>query len=76
MSPADGQNSVTQSRGFATQSGVTHVKLLNMTNHGDGTYLGLGEVRFDTEPVPEPTTFLLAAFGLLGFTWLGRRRRR
>lgn len=59
---------------FVQQSGVTHVQLSNIANFGDGSWLGLAEIRFETEGVPEPSTFTLAALGLLGL--LGWRRRR
>jgi hypothetical protein len=39
----------------------------------DGSWLGLDNVRLDV--VPEPSTFVLAALGLLGL-WLYARRRR
>jgi len=40
----------------------------------DGT-AGLSEVRFEGIVAPEPTTFVLAAVGLLSIPWLNRRRR-
>jgi len=46
---------------------------INSNHGGDNNFYGLSEVRFDGVLVPEPATFLLATFGLLG---LRRRTRR
>lgn len=62
-----------QTEAFALQSGVTHIRIDNLTNFGDPTWYGAGEFRFDTEPVPEPGS--LALLGLGGVLLAGRRRR-
>ena len=57
-----------QTKTFALQSGVTDIRLSNLVNFGDPSYIGLSEVRFggpDSE-VPEPATLVLATLGLLG----------
>jgi hypothetical protein len=67
---------------FATQTGVTHIKLTNLKNlhqvygtgapDADSNYIGVGEIRFDAEAIPEPATGVLAALALS----LGILRRR
>jgi len=46
-----------------------------LTNHGAGDRVGVAEVQFTTV-VPEPSTLVLAALGLLGLAICGRRRKR
>jgi hypothetical protein len=47
---------------------------LNITsNYGSALYVGLSEVLFDSQSVPEPTTLLLLVLGLAG---LGFARKR
>ena len=58
---------------FATQSGVTHIELRNLVNHGDASFYGLSEIRFGGEVVPEPTT--TALLGLGGLALILRRRK-
>lgn len=60
-----------QSRSLsATLSGITHIQFQSLTNHGDTTYTGFGEIRFGA--VPEPSAALLGGLGAL---LLLRRRR-
>ncbi len=56
---------------FAAQTGVTDIQITNLQNFGDGSWYGLGEIRFDT--VPEPATLSLLVIGAIG---LARRRRK
>jgi len=60
-----------QTKTFAAQTGVTDIQITNLQNFGDGSWYGLGEIRFDT--VPEPATLGLLAIGAIG---LIRRRRK
>ncbi len=71
----------TQSLGFATQTGVTHIKLTNLQNlhqvygtgdpDADSNHIGVAEIRFSA--IPEPSSALLVASALL--VGLLRRRR-
>ena len=63
-------------------TGVTNMSLLSsvrlvrfdaQSNHGAGNFAGLSEVQFS--PIPEPSTFALAALGLLSLGLVTRRRR-
>jgi hypothetical protein len=60
-----------QTLNFAQQTGVTHIRITNMTNYGDSNYVGLSEIRFSA--VPEPTT--TALLGLGGLALILRRRK-
>lgn len=60
-----------QSFNFAPQTGVTDIRINNIVNHGDPTYVGLSEIRFSAVPEPAP----LALLGLGGLWLLARRRR-
>ena len=60
-----------------TASNVQYVRFLidNQTETGlQG--IGLSEVRFSGAPIPEPSTLILAALGLLGLMGFRRRRNR
>lgn len=46
------------------------------TNTGGDSLVGLGELQFFGTLVPEPSALFLAATGLLGLAFLGRRKRR
>jgi len=46
MEPETGTVTPVQTRAFTQQSGVTHVKLTLLSNWGDATYYGLGEMYF------------------------------
>ncbi len=49
---------------------------LTLTRQGGaGNYLAMDSLAYE-QVVPEPSTFALAAFGLLGLLACGRRRRR
>ena len=41
-----------------------------------GTYLSIGEVAFDVTPIPEPTSLLLLASGLIGLGVAAWRRKK
>jgi hypothetical protein len=60
-----------QTRTFAVQSGVTHIKFNNFSAFNGATNAGLGEVRFSTA-IPEPSAALLSILGIGGL--LVRRR--
>jgi hypothetical protein len=66
-----------QSKTFALQSGVTDIRLSNLVNFGDSSYIGLSEIRFGGPEgeVPEPATLVLASLGVLGLGGYARRRR-
>jgi len=40
-----------ETKTFALQTGVTHIRLSNLQNWGDGSYFGLSEIRFGTPEV-------------------------
>jgi hypothetical protein len=73
----------TEALSFATQTGVTHIKLINLQNlhqvYGagapdtDSNYIGVGEIRFDAAAIPEPSVAVLS--GLVLSLGLLRRRR-
>lgn len=62
-----------QSFGFASQSNVTKIRIDNIVNHGDGSYVGLSEIRFGNS-IPEPASLALVGLGSLLIA--GRRRQR
>jgi hypothetical protein len=64
-----------QTRTFTEQTGVTHIRFSNITNFGDGNFIGLSEIKFegDLTVIPEPSSIALFALGGLG---LFIRRRR
>ena len=51
-----------------------HVGTAGITGGGDR--VGIGELRFDTSAVPEPTAFCLTTLSLLGLAVVRRRRRQ
>jgi len=59
-------------------SGVSNVRLVQIditSNHGDGGGLvGIGEIRFQIQPIPEPATATSVLLGLIGLPWLRKRR--
>ena len=59
-----------QTQTFGIVSGVTHLRMTNLTTFSSTNYIGLSEIRFDT--VPEPSSMLLAGLG--GLMLLRRRR--
>ena len=74
---AIGFNEPAQVFALAGASNVRRVQLTIVSVQGgvdDGT-AGLSEVRFEGVAIPEPTTFAMAAVGLLSIPWLNRRRR-
>ena len=72
---APGRNDVDFSEFFMLDAIARYIKLDIHSNHGDGQYTGLSEVKFfGTVVVPEPATVTLAAIGLGGL--MVRRRRR
>ena len=69
--------SVVQTRTFAEQTGVTHIRLSNATGvlitGSTNSHGGFNEIRFGSDPVPEPTT--TALLGLGGLALILRRRK-
>ena len=61
-----------QTRTFAEQTGVDQIRFSNIGNLG-GAFAGISEVRFGSEPIPEPTT--TALLGLGGLALILRRRK-
>lgn len=61
-------------------TGVTarYIEMRVLTNHsGNAAYnVGFNELRFNSDPIPEPSTFGLAALGLLSLGLVGWRRRK
>jgi hypothetical protein len=55
-----------------------YVRFLGLNSYPDAeTFVGLAEVIFfESDPIPEPSTLVLAAIGLLGLLGWGRRRHR
>jgi len=76
-SPVDIYQSTFDLAGVAGAATATHL-LINVVNDTDDTYewMFLSEIQVNGELVPEPSTLLLAALGLLGLGFCGRRRRR
>ena len=60
-----------QTRNFATQTGVTHIQLTNLTTFGSTNYIGISELRFGA--IPEPSSAALLGLGALGLVF--RRKR-
>ncbi|MGB1128574.1 MAG: Ig-like domain-containing protein, partial [Haloferula sp.] len=59
-----------QTKAFALQAGVTHIRMSNFTNFGDSNYLGLSEIRFGgppTTPVADPFADWIAGFDFSSF---------
>ena len=63
-------------------NGVRRVRFRVIENHGDETYVGLSEVKFDgarvaapTVPATSPTGLILFGVGLLAVGWFALRRR-
>ena len=83
--PSSGHFSLTEAPGAAEYltadmidlDGVfaRHVRFTVVTNYGDGTYVGLSEVRF-YHAIPEPSSIGLALLGLLALVGCRRGRRR
>ena len=73
----DNYDSTFDLTGVAGAATATHL-MINVVNDTDDTYewMFLSEIQVNGELVPEPSTFLLAALGLLGLGFCGRRRRR
>jgi hypothetical protein len=67
-----GDISSAQTRDITTQTGVTNIRLTNISNFGDSARIALPEIRFGNS-VPEPTSSALLGLGGLGL--LIRRRR-
>jgi len=72
----DGVNLVPTAYGRYTPPAGVVANRVTITDTDDGNPLGLAEVRAIGQVVPEPSTFALAAFGLLGLIGFGRRRKR
>lgn len=53
----------------------THTAYMVLTDLGNATGVLIGPSEFSTVPLPEPSTFTLAATAAAGLTWLARRRR-
>ena len=57
---------------FALQSGVTHIRMTNLTTFGSTSYIGVAELRFGNT-IPEPSGTLL--LGIAGLAVAYRRKR-
>jgi len=58
-------------------SGAQYIGIDILSGHGSDWRVGLSEIVVTSATaVPEPSTFLLLASGLLGLAWYGRRRRK
>lgn len=75
---APGREDVDFSETFALNAnGVRYVKFDIISGHGgDNGFVGLSEVQFHSSIIPEPSTLVLAALGLLGLLGGCRRRRQ
>jgi hypothetical protein len=56
--PGSGNEPV-QTKTFTVQSGVTHIKLTNLTTFGSTTYIAIAELRFGTPPPPKGTLLIV-----------------
>lgn len=72
-----GDGQPVQTRSFAGQSGVTHIRLTNLTAFGSTDFIAISEIRFagepTTDPIPEPASL---AMGLASLALDAARRRR
>jgi len=79
---APGVSGFDYSQFFVLNSNTRYVKLDIASNHGaPDSFIGLSEVKFFAgQPlvavIPEPSTFLIWALGLIGLAWCASRRRR
>ncbi|MCC6540085.1 MAG: PEP-CTERM sorting domain-containing protein [Bryobacterales bacterium] len=70
-----------QAIAFTLTNNVSRVRLAVEQTQSSTNYTGLAEVRFDTtsvgasSPVPEPSTYGMAAVAMAVFGWARRRRR-
>ncbi len=74
LNQAIGADESVQTRTFATQTGVTHVRFSNMTDFPAGPspgYLGLAEVRFEGSTVLPPPPVITGGTGPGGFLAVG-----
>ena len=67
-----GTDTSVQTKTFANQTGVTHIRFTNLTTFGSTSYVAISELRFGSA-VPEPTT--TALLGLGGLALILRRRK-